>query len=83
LGLVNWVVERDALAAETATIAARLARTAAAAVGASKALLLQAPTATLETQLAAEMAAFRACSATRDFEEGVRAFLERRPPVFG
>ncbi|OLC68858.1 MAG: hypothetical protein AUH79_02615 [Betaproteobacteria bacterium 13_1_40CM_4_64_4] len=33
-------------------------------------------------QLETEAASFGACSATDDFVEGVRAFLDKRPPRF-
>lgn len=82
LGLVNWVVAEADLADETSRIARRLAAASATAAGAVKALLAEAPTRSLEQQLDAELAAFRHCSSTADFAEGLAAFLDRRPPRF-
>lgn len=82
LGLVNRVVAADALAQETAGVAARLAAGPTAAFGRTKRLLRAAGGASLATQLDAERDAFVASAATTDFLEGVDAFLGKRAPVF-
>ena len=82
LGIVNWVVPPDALDAETARIAGRLAGGATAALGRTKRLLNESFDKTLAAQLDAEREAFAACAATEDFAEGVGAFVEKRKPVF-
>ncbi len=82
LGIVNWVVPADALEAETARIAGRLAAGASAALGRTKRLLNQSFDNALAAQLEAEREAFAACAATDDFVEGVGAFLQKRKAVF-
>jgi 2-(1,2-epoxy-1,2-dihydrophenyl)acetyl-CoA isomerase len=47
-----------------------------------KRLMQQSLSQSLSAQLEAEAASFGACSATDDFVEGVRAFLDKRPPRF-
>ena len=82
LGLVNWVVGAEQLAAETASIAGRLAQGATAAFAEIKQLVNQSYDQTLAAQLNAEVEAFARCAGTRDFAEGVTAFVEKRPPRF-
>jgi 2-(1,2-epoxy-1,2-dihydrophenyl)acetyl-CoA isomerase len=82
LGLVNWVVDAERLAAETDSAARRLAQGATAAFGETKRLVYQSADQSLATQLDAEIEAFARCAATRDFAEGVAAFLEKRKPLF-
>jgi 2-(1,2-epoxy-1,2-dihydrophenyl)acetyl-CoA isomerase len=82
LGLVNWVVGAEQLAAETASIARRLAQGATAAFAEIKQLLNQSYDQTLAAQLNAEVEAFARCAGTRDFAEGVTAFVEKRKPLF-
>ena len=82
LGLVNWVVPAETLAAETAKIAARLAAGPTAVYGRTKALLNQSLGHSLETQLQREAEAFADAAGERDFAEGVTAFLAKRKPVF-
>lgn len=82
IGLVNWVVEGEALAAETARIAQRLAGGATRAFAETKALVNRSFDRTLAAQLEAEVQAFARCSETRDFAEGVTAFVEKRAPRF-
>ena len=82
LGLVNWVVGAERLAAETDTIARRLAEGAMAAFGETKRLVYQSTDQTLAAQLDAEVEAFARCAGTRDFAEGVTAFVEKRKPNF-
>lgn len=82
IGLVNRVVPRDALAAEIATLAKRLASGPTAAHACAKALLHRSPNAELADQLAAEHDMFLAGVTTHDFVEGVTAFLEKRPATF-
>ncbi len=83
LGLVNEVVPLDRLKARTGEIAARLATGPSEAYAATKRLINGSMTATLETQLQAEMESFASCSATGDFVEGITAFLGKRPARFG
>jgi len=82
LGLVNWVVDTEQLAPETASIARRLAQGATAAFAEIKQLMNQSYDQTLAAQLNAEVEAFARCAGTRDFAEGVTAFVEKRKPLF-
>jgi 2-(1,2-epoxy-1,2-dihydrophenyl)acetyl-CoA isomerase len=82
LGLVNRVVPADALAAEAAALAARLAAGPSYAYGRTKALLQATLGDAFDAQLRRETESFAACAATEDFAEGVRAFLEKRRPAF-
>jgi 2-(1,2-epoxy-1,2-dihydrophenyl)acetyl-CoA isomerase len=82
LGLVNRVVPDAELDAATTALAERLAQGSRLALRNTKRLLGQSLANTLEDQLEAEARCFADCAATPDFEEGVRAFLERRRPQF-
>ncbi|MQY51395.1 enoyl-CoA hydratase [Rhodocyclus tenuis] len=82
LGLVNRVVARAELAAETSALAARLASGPTVALARTKALLNQSLTQPLSAQLSAEQRAFAACAAEGDFAAGLAGFFERRPPQF-
>lgn len=82
LGLVNRVVEREALAEETDRLALRLARGATRAFGETKRLVNDSFDRPLAAQLAAEVEAFARCAGTADFAEGVAAFVEKRKPEF-
>jgi 2-(1,2-epoxy-1,2-dihydrophenyl)acetyl-CoA isomerase len=82
LGLVNRVVPADALDTEAAALAARLAAGPTYAYGRTKALLQATMGDAFDAQLRRETESFAACAATEDFAEGVRAFLEKRSPVF-
>ncbi len=81
-GLVNRVVPAAALAGETAKLAAKLASGPTRAFGMYKALAAQSYRTTLGEHLELERAAFKAATRTRDFREGVGAFLARRPMQF-
>lgn len=82
LGLVNWVVPAEDLEAETAKLAARLARGPARALGETKALLNASFDNALEAQLVMEAESFASCAGTDDFAEGVTAFVEKRSAKF-
>ena len=82
LGLVSQVCpdeELDRHALETAT---RLAGGPTIAYGRVKELFERSWGSTLEEQLNAETEAFVRTARTRDFQEGIRAFAERRQPWF-
>jgi 2-(1,2-epoxy-1,2-dihydrophenyl)acetyl-CoA isomerase len=83
LGLVNRVVPAAGLDTEVARLAARLKAGPRQAYGEIKRLLQASFDTRLESQLESEAEAFARCSATPDFAEGVRAFLEKRKPEFG
>jgi len=82
LGLVNRVVPADALETEAAALAARLAAGPTHAYGRTKRLLQATIGDAFDAQLRRETESFAACAATEDFAEGVRAFLDKRRPVF-
>jgi 2-(1,2-epoxy-1,2-dihydrophenyl)acetyl-CoA isomerase len=81
-GLVDEVVEADALAARVAELAADYASRPTRAIGLTKRLFDHAQTATLDEQLALEAQLQTAATKTEDFAEGVTAFREKRPPSF-
>jgi 2-(1,2-epoxy-1,2-dihydrophenyl)acetyl-CoA isomerase len=83
LGLVNRVVPEAELDRATAAVVAAIVSGPVAAMRNGKRLIQQSLAQTLSAQLEAEAASFGACSATDDFVEGVRAFLDKRPPRFG
>lgn len=81
-GLVDRVVPDADLAAATAELAAQLAARPTRALGAWKRLTAAAFATPLAQHLEAERAAFRTATGTKDFREGVTAFLARREPAF-
>ena len=82
LGLINRVVPADALASEATALAARLVAGPAHAYGRTKGLLQATIGDAFDAQLRRETESFAACAATEDFAEGVRAFVDKRRPVF-
>ena len=81
-GLVSQVVPDKDLRQTAMALASSLASGAPSAMGAIKRLLLSSWTADLHSQLNAESEAIGACADTRDAEEGIAAFLEKRAPRF-
>jgi 2-(1,2-epoxy-1,2-dihydrophenyl)acetyl-CoA isomerase len=81
-GLVDEVVEADALLTRASELAADFAARPTRGIGMSKHLFDNAATATLDEQLALEAELQTAATKTDDFREGVAAFLEKRPPRF-
>jgi 2-(1,2-epoxy-1,2-dihydrophenyl)acetyl-CoA isomerase len=82
LGILSRIVASDDLAGESAQLARRLAQAPQRAIVAAKRLVSASSSSSLAEQLAAESAAIVACVGDPDFGEGVRAFLEKRRPVF-
>jgi 2-(1,2-epoxy-1,2-dihydrophenyl)acetyl-CoA isomerase len=82
LGLVNRVVPAPELARATAAMVAAIVSGPVVATRNGKRLLQQSLARTLAEQLRAEAESFGACSASEDFVEGVRAFLDKRAPRF-
>ncbi len=82
LGLINRLATPDRLAIEAEALAAQLAAGPTMAYARTKALLQQTIGDAFEAQLRREAESFAACAASEDFVEGVRAFLEKRRPVF-
>jgi 2-(1,2-epoxy-1,2-dihydrophenyl)acetyl-CoA isomerase len=82
LGLVTRLVEAGTLAAETKAVAEQLARSATAALGATRKLLVESYTNTLEDQLALESRVISNQALNFEGREGVTAFFEKRAPRF-
>ncbi|HEX8180403.1 MAG TPA: enoyl-CoA hydratase [Pyrinomonadaceae bacterium] len=82
LGLVNRVVPDDQLAAETQRLAERLRAAPPESIAAAKHAVYLSHHAELEEMLQYETEAQLRCFQTADAREGVRAFLEKRPPRF-
>lgn len=82
IGLINRVVEDDDLEKETQVVAERLVAGPRGALARLKSILNLSLTSTLSAQLQRERQAIAWSATTDDFQEGMRAFLEKRRPRF-
>jgi len=82
IGLVDYVVDDDAVLTEAEKIARGLAPGPTETYGGIKRLFLQTPNRSLESQLEDEAQTLAAISRTADAKEGVRAFREKRTAEF-
>ena len=82
LGLVNQVCPADNFDRHALETATRLAQGPTLAYGRVKALFDNSWAADLETQLAAETDAISNIAYTGDFQEGIKAFTQKRTPWF-
>ena len=82
LGLVNMVVPAEELAAKTMEIANRIAEKSPVALRMAKEAVKIASRSNLDEGLRREVDLFALCFSSEDKDEGVRAFLEKRKPVF-
>jgi len=82
-GLVNWVVPANAFDAEVKKTAEMLASGPIDAIGRAKTLLNRAYDRPLDEHMEAERLCQIENAASEDFEEGLRAFVEKRQPGFG
>jgi enoyl-CoA hydratase/carnithine racemase len=82
LGIVNFVVGPAELEAATRELAERLREAPATSIGAAKQAVYLSQTAELEEMLRFETEAQLRCFESEDGREGVRAFLDKRPPKF-
>jgi 2-(1,2-epoxy-1,2-dihydrophenyl)acetyl-CoA isomerase len=82
MGMINRVVPDADLITEAMAMAQRLAQAPTVAIGHIKKLLDASATNTCEEQLELERTTQIEAGQTKDFKEGVAAFLEKRPPKF-
>jgi 2-(1,2-epoxy-1,2-dihydrophenyl)acetyl-CoA isomerase len=82
LGLVNAVVPAADLERTARDWARRLAQGPTFALGLSKRLLNRAPASDLDTCFAEEAFTQALVANSEDMREGIRAFIEKRPPAF-
>jgi len=82
IGLVNQVVAAADLEAYTIEYAAGVAANAPLTLRAAKSAILESLRDPAERDAAAVAASIAACFESADYAEGVRAFLEKRPPRF-
>ena len=82
MGMIYKVVDSDKLQEEAFGIAKLLSEMPTKGIGLTKRLLNQSMSNTLEQHLEAEGTEQANAASTYDFSEGVKAFLEKRKPVF-
>jgi 2-(1,2-epoxy-1,2-dihydrophenyl)acetyl-CoA isomerase len=82
-GLVTEVAEDDHLLEAAINMASGLAQGSLHAFGVCKALMTDSFHTALEVQLDKERVGISTCATHSDGQEGIRAFLEKRKPVFG
>jgi 2-oxoglutaroyl-CoA hydrolase len=81
-GLITQAVANDGLDAAVGTLATELADKAPLALRTLKMVLNRGADAPLETALELERKSYAWLRATHDYEEGVRSFLDKRPPKY-
>ena len=81
-GLINQVVPGEQLMEEAKKLAVQLANGPTEALGAAKHLLYNGWNETLETQMEYESQSIARMAASPVGQEGIRAFVEKRPPRF-
>jgi 2-(1,2-epoxy-1,2-dihydrophenyl)acetyl-CoA isomerase len=82
MGMINDVVPDSELLPRALALAEKLAQAPTAAIGRIKELLEVSATSDYATQLELERKAQLQSGQTKDFKEGVTAFIEKRPPKF-
>jgi 2-(1,2-epoxy-1,2-dihydrophenyl)acetyl-CoA isomerase len=82
MGMINRAVRDEELMPEALKLAARLSNAPTAALARIKSLLEQSATNDYNAQLDLEHKAQLQSGQTKDFREGVAAFIEKRPPKF-
>lgn len=82
LGVVNRVFPKARLEEEVRAIAAGIARNAPLTLRSVKRVVQELARDPAERDRDAMAASIRACFESEDYREGVRAFLEKRPPAF-
>ena len=82
LGIVNRVVPSEALAEATQELAGRLRDSSPLSIAAAKQAVYLSQSADLAEMLRYETEAQLRCFESEDGREGIRAFLEKRPPRF-
>jgi len=82
LGLVTRVVEDGHAVEEAINMARELADRSLSSFGWSKQLLTDSFNTSFETHIEREREGIRSCVGVRDGQEGIRAFVEKRKPVF-
>lgn len=81
-GLVNRVVEDEQLAEEALKLAREIASGPTGAFSGVKRLVLRSESETLESQMEIEARAIADAARSADGQEGIKAFLAKRPPRF-
>lgn len=81
-GLVTKVVPDDEVLSESVAMLTRLGKTSLHSFAWSKRLMMNSFHTTLEAQLELERNGISECAAHPDGQEGIRAFVEKRKPVF-
>ena len=82
IGLVNHVVPPESLMEEAKKIATEIASKPPISIRSAKEAILRAQDTTLEMGLEFERKAFYMLFATEDGREGMKAFLEKRKPIY-
>ncbi|PPR77892.1 MAG: 1,2-epoxyphenylacetyl-CoA isomerase [Alphaproteobacteria bacterium MarineAlpha2_Bin1] len=82
LGIINRITKNEQLDSTVDALIEELSRGPTKAIGLTKKLINQSLYSSEVVQLEKETEFFSLSSATYDFEEGVKSFLEKRKPIF-
>jgi len=82
IGLINKIAESGKLMDEAKTLAESCIKNAPTALRYAKACIDRGMQTDIDTGIAIENELFAMCFATEDQKEGMKAFLEKRKPVF-
>jgi enoyl-CoA hydratase/carnithine racemase len=82
MGLLDWLVPSDKLEEEATALALRIAQGPPIALRLDKMVIYEGLNSDFETAVNLGSMCERLCLGTEDFKEGIRAFAEKRRPVF-